>query len=87
MAIAPRLIGYPTQHILCIAIIILGPLLGMDTVRISCATNIDPKAGVSVPRQIAVVGFVARCTVVTAAVWDVLQDRRNPIILGNIRQP
>ena len=80
--VAPRLRREPFDHRPRVRQLVLRVHVGHVALAVAGAPHVDPRAGVTVPRQEGMVPLVARPSHVALAVRDVLQNRRNRRVPG-----
>jgi hypothetical protein len=86
-AAAPGLGHQPRDHLHAIVLLLLSVLVEQQTARLAAAPNVDANARVAVAGQIGVSQCVSFVGPVALAVGEILQDRRNRLLLGIVRQP
>jgi len=86
-AIAPGLSCQPGDHLHAIILFLLGVLVEQQTRRFAATSKVDANAGVAVTGQIRTSQRVALVGAVALAIWEILQDRRNRVLFGIVRQP
>jgi hypothetical protein len=86
-AAAPGLRGQPRYHLHAIVLLLLCVLVEQHAARLAAASNVDANARVTVAGQIRMRHRVPLVGPVAFAVGEILQDRRNRVLLGIVRQP
>ena len=74
-AIAPRLRGDPTDHILGVRQFSVSIHVGHVTLAVARATHVDPQTSIAVGGEIGMIAFVTRADHVGLAVRDVFKER------------
>ena len=86
-AIAPGLRRQPSDHLHAIVLFLLGVLVEQQARRFAATSKVDANAGVAVTGQIRMSQRVPFVGPVALAIWEILQDRRNRVLFGIVRQP
>src|SRR3984885_3791834 len=86
-AIAPRLCRQPSDELHAIVLFLLGVLVEQQARRFTAAANVDADAGVAVTGEIGMSERIAFVSPVALAIREILQDCRNRILFGILRQP
>src|SRR5262249_24154418 len=86
-AAAPGLRGQPRNHLQAIVLLLLCLLVEQQAIRVAATSDIDANARVAVAGQIRMSQRVPLVSPVALAVREILQDRRNRVRFGIVRQP
>ncbi len=84
---APGLRRQPGYHLHAIVLLLLCILVEQQAVRLAAPSNVHANAGVAVSGQIGMSQRVSFIGSVALAVWEVLEDRGNRLLLGILGQP
>src|SRR5262249_48840063 len=77
----------PSDHLQAIILFLFDVLVEQQARRFAATSKVDANAGVAVSGQIRMSERVTFVRSVALAIWQILQDRRNRVLLGILRQP
>jgi len=86
-AIAPGLSCQPGDHLHAIILFLIGVLVEQQTRRFAATSKVDANAGIAVTCEIGMSQRIPLVRAVSFAIGEILQDRRDGVFLGILRQP